>query len=133
MGTHVGSRWEMVPLREITLVLLTLVVLPARADMLVRSYLDEAEHHSDRVKVYVRGQGDAYLWTNVELHRRGLAPLFCQPANVALTSDALMQMLDAQLQREKAQMPAEALAQMPLGLVLLDGLMTTFPCTASAQ
>ena len=76
---------------------------------------------SNGMKSYVYGLGVGYAWANAELRSKQLQPLYCQPDNLALTSDNYIQLLDDGIRKE-------TFVSYLIEPLLLDQLIKTFPC-----
>jgi hypothetical protein len=73
-------------------------------------------------KVYISGAGAAFDWANVKMQVAGQKPLYCPPQELALNAENYISILD----REISKYPASK--QTPIELILIDGLIGTFPC-----
>jgi hypothetical protein len=75
-------------------------------------------------KFYISGVGSGFGWANVQLHARGLPPLYCQPDKLGLNADNLLKILDDYIEQKKDQLKPD----LPVEMLLLQGLKETFPC-----
>jgi hypothetical protein len=73
---------------------------------------------------YIGGVGSGFSWANAWLKEtRNQPPLYCVPAKLALSRENYLDILDRQV-REHGDRRADT----PVALMLLDGLVETFPC-----
>ena len=75
---------------------------------------------------YVTGIGNGIGWANAVAERRK-QPLYCKPEKVELGMSKWLDILDREIEGASARMPASKLDKIDIGLVLLEGLMNTFP------
>ena len=64
------------------------------------------------------------MWANEELAARGSKALYCKPQKEVMGVDEYTEIL----KREVTENAAELHDDMPMGLILLNGLMKRFPC-----
>ena len=75
-------------------------------------------------KLYLKGVGEGFQWANEELAARGSRALYCKPQKEVMGVDEYTEIL----KREVTENAAELHDDMPMGLILLNGLMKRFPC-----
>jgi len=81
------------------------------------------------VKSYVSGLGNGMVYANEFSQRNKQAqPLFCAPSKLTLTGDNFVNLLDAQIKLSEERNGKEPTMNVPIGLLLLEGLVDTFPC-----
>ena len=73
---------------------------------------------------YLKGIGEGLQWANEELAARGSKALYCKPQKEVTGIDEYTEIL----KREVSENAAELHDDMPVGLILLNGLMKRFPC-----
>lgn len=117
--------------------LLVVVTLFSQAALAAPSnYLDYGSltaQESEALAVYVTGAGEAYGWANVNLKSRGQAPLFCVPQKLKLNGNNYEKIYKDEIDKNRLaytpiinQLGVGSLSL--VGLVLLNGLKSTFPC-----
>ena len=72
-------------------------------------------------QLYLKGVGSGLDWANAELMGRHQVPLYCLPPSFVLTTENLLQTIDVLL-------PTVTHLNLSIELVLLKGLINTFPC-----
>ena len=97
-------------------------VAPVWAEISVRDY-DKARE-SETLKTYITGVAKGIFWANAVLGFNKQTPLFCPPANLALTGENYRDILNRELNAQKDKYSLDA----PIEMILLHGLMSTFPC-----
>lgn len=97
---------------------------PAHAELTVGQY-KKAGRNLEIVKTYVAGLGSGYSWANVMLETRSGAQLhlYCPPNKLAINGENYLDILDNHIKRRS---PSD---DVPIELILLQGLMETFPCS----
>jgi hypothetical protein len=73
---------------------------------------------------YLKGIGEGLQWANEELAARGSKALYCKPQTEVMRIDEYTEIL----KKEVSENAAELHDDMPVGLILLNGLMKRFPC-----
>ena len=79
------------------------------------------------LQMYVFGVGEGLSWANARVRTNKLPLLYCQPEHLAITKENFMQILDDEIKRPGTSYKD----QTPIELILLEGLIRTFPCTNS--
>lgn len=92
--------------------------------MTVKGY--EAAKDEVATMVYIRGLGEGITWANTAATKK----LFCTPAKLALGVDNFVDTLNRQIDNLKHSWPQSKLEEMPIGALLLRGLIETFPCSS---
>jgi hypothetical protein len=83
------------------------------------------------VRWYLMGLGEAFGWANSELTRTHKQPLFCAPGRLALEFENYETILDQEaLQDSSIDISGLKIGDMPVGVLLMHGLIRTFPCPA---
>jgi len=120
-----------------SLALFVMLAMPPllNAEMTVKDY---REKRSDRivgemVKFYVQGLGDGMSWADIvnklrSANGRAGAPLYCAPEKLALTRENYLDILDAGIERALDHQTKAEVEKQPIGPILLNSLMETFPC-----
>ena len=101
-------------------------------DTFLRGYdLAEQAHDLESNRIYQAILGhevDGMDWANTALKEsRKELPLYCVPANLALTNNQLIDIV----RRMRTDVPS--LGKSPVGLVILFALQKTFPCSSTAN
>lgn len=71
------------------------------------------------------GYANGMEWANTELESRGDALLFCAPRKLAITAEQNADILRQYIKTP----PGSRVADLPAGIVLLNALRATFPCS----
>jgi hypothetical protein len=82
---------------------------------------------------YIEGLGQGISWANSELGVERRQQLYCGPKNLALQIANYRDMIDRAVAKLAKTVPAEKLDAMYVGLILMNSLIETFPCTASER
>ena len=106
----------------LALIFLVSAVTTALTEVNFKEY--KAIKNTKEFYLYLKGVGEGLEWANEELAARGSKALYCKPEketmNVEQYSDILI--------REVTENTKELSDDMPLGLILLNGLIKRFPC-----
>ena len=95
----------------------------AHSEILLKDY--------DRIKStpefnhYLEGLGRGYTWANSRMQLNDSKPLFCPPSKLPITLSNYSQILEKEAADSN---PIELHPDTPIELLLLDGLINTFPC-----
>jgi hypothetical protein len=109
--------------RFLPLALLLALVTPAAAEISANQLLAGFKAKDTTVpKLYFRGLGDAFAWSNTALIHDGSTGLYCPPSRIALTDDQLLDMLRRFVEAKPS------FGTDPVGMVLLLSLKDAFPC-----
>jgi hypothetical protein len=87
----------------------------------------EAAKGSEAVRTYLFAAGQAYVYSNATIEGRKLPPLFCLPKGLSLNPENYIEIFENALPKAR-KIFGIAVANVTLEVILLDGLMTTFPC-----
>jgi hypothetical protein len=79
----------------------------------------------DNLILYVAGLGQGISWANAYLRNTQQKPIYCVPKNLNLVVENYVTIIDTQI-REEPRVKMDT----PLGFVLLNGYIATFPCPA---
>ncbi len=108
--------------------LLLLIAVAAPADASYVSTYQEMRRLSAEVSdTYLRGIGEGIMSGNALASQRG-SGFYCQPNNLVLDPSNYHQILMDQVEHMDSR--GTSLEGVPVSLVLLLGLMRTFPCSA---
>ena len=77
---------------------------------------------SNGIVIYIKGIGDGYLFANAYLENKSMKKMYCQPRALSLNGYNYKQIIDEELNLHKYPQ------DMPLALVLQEGLIRTFSC-----
>lgn len=72
-------------------------------------------------RIYIQGIANGFMWSNVHLKSINQKEVFCQN-NLALNADNLVNILEKTLKKNPKD------GKQPVEMVLLMGLIDTFPC-----
>jgi hypothetical protein len=73
-------------------------------------------------QAYIMGLGTGFTVMNTRLESNGWSKVYCPPGKLSLTTESYLDLLDKELARSRLT------PDMPIELVLLNGLARTFPC-----
>lgn len=93
-----------------------------RAEIMLRDY--KTLKSSEQFKIYINGVGIGFSWSNSILERRGAQQLYCQPAKLSLGPENYQNILDNEINDTTNLYKPDT----PIELILLLGLVRTFPC-----
>ncbi len=82
-------------------------------------------------KFYLKGVGDSLQFASVWGEGNGHAPLFCPPEKFVLTADNFDNIYTEELEKLKKEKGVKQTKFLPVGLVMLLGLQSTFPCKSA--
>jgi hypothetical protein len=85
----------------------------------------------DLLTAHLSGIGAALVLANAALELQQQKPLYCQPPKLPLNAGNLMQLLDSEAKKYRANLPKDRLANFestPVEVVLLQVLKEMFPC-----
>jgi hypothetical protein len=87
------------------------------------------------LELYVGGIGEGLEWANASLQsasraQTGRPPLYCQPPNLVVNVENYLSMVDRQIEKLAKTTTEEKLDKMFVGILLLDALENTFPCSS---
>lgn len=99
------------------------VAIPASATLYVSDYEELKVKEPAPTRLYVSGVGEGIFWANTLLGRVD-TPMYCQPERLGLGPANYMDILEKQLERREHKTK-----DVPIEMVLLEGLMETFPCS----
>jgi hypothetical protein len=102
----------------------------AKADSTVKEY-KEAMASSDPtsvrvMKVYILGMGEGIGWANTMAD--GI--LYCEPSQLALGVANFVDIINREIEATSKMASKENLDKMWIGLMLMKGLQSTFPCAS---
>jgi hypothetical protein len=112
------------------LFLLTMSVIQVKAEATVKKYKAEiaANGAESNWKLYILGLGEGFKWANAMLEVHTEAPLFCPPSKLVLGMENYVDILDRKIKDRATKSTQAELDDMPLGLLLLQGIREAFPC-----
>ena len=106
----------------LALIFLVSAVSTARAEMNFKEY--KAIKNTKEFHLYLKGVGEGLECANEELAARGSKTLYCKPEKETMNVEQYSDIL----KREVAENARELSDDMPMGLILLNGLIKRFPC-----
>lgn len=100
----------------------------ALADLTIAQYIAARDSgnraaYESFISVYVAGLGEGMGWVNTRLSREHQPRIFCPPPKLALGAPNYLRILDDEIR----EFPGN-LTESFVGLVLMTGLIKTFPC-----
>ncbi len=87
----------------------------------------EASKNDNSMRIYVNGVAHGIQWANVDLLTEKLTRVYCPPQTLTITEDNLIEILNDRIKYMRDRI-GNKVSKISVGLVLLDGLKTTFPC-----
>jgi len=84
-------------------------------------------------EVYIKGVGDGLHLASVFLEMNGRPPLFCLPDRSVLTAQDLVSIFKRELEESNRKRGIKQTKTLPVPLLLLLGLQSTFPCKPAQQ
>jgi hypothetical protein len=124
-------------IHRIVIVLLVLFFVNSAYAFTVKEYEDIRKKGNEEdkklIEVYVSGLGQGAFWSNIELSTQGTKPLFCSPKKIALNARNYIQILEETIQYRRDialgdKIYLEKLEKYNIELILIKGLINTFPC-----
>jgi hypothetical protein len=101
-----------------------MLIGPASAEVRFKNY--ERVKTAEWFKFYIHGVATGLQWANTQLDATGHPQIFCVPPKFSLNAENSVNILARKLEqanRDKAITP-----DTPIEMLLLDGLIETFPC-----
>ncbi len=95
----------------------------ADAEFTLKEY--RAMKHTETFREYITGVGRGIYWANMHLQQTGKSPIYCQPLKLSLSGENYLNILDRYAEQNKDKIKPGAFIE----LLLLEGLIDTFPCT----
>ena len=86
----------------------------------------DSETQRLRVQLYFRGLGSGLIYWNSLMHTKGVNRLFCPPPDKELHADDYISLYKQEYIRN--QEIWDAMPIQPPGMILIEGLVTAFPC-----
>lgn len=104
---------------------LLVISSPAIAAMTLETYEQKYKSRDNsNFKMYISGVGSGYEYMNLYLVVNKMPPVYCVPDNLALTADNYLSILDKTIEQSREHVSPNV----KIELILLQGLMQTFPC-----
>lgn len=106
---------------------LALVPTTANAEATARVFLqriDEGGTVGEMWAQILNAYANGISWANTHMGNGGQPPMFCQPANLAITAGQNVDILRRYIEINPT------IAEAPAGLAMLRALQATFPCPA---
>jgi hypothetical protein len=98
----------------------------ATGDVTYKEYKSLKPQDKYMESLYIAGMVEGLTWANGELAARHSEPLFCQPANLDLTLDQDLSIVDGYIERHP-ETPEQR-----LGILVVLALEETFPCRSGS-
>ncbi|MGB6210176.1 hypothetical protein [Pseudomonas mandelii] len=97
--------------------------------MTVETYNALNKSDPGQLLTYLSGIGNGYGWSNAYLTEWRKTPaMFCEPDKLALNGENFKDILEAEIKRSYHPETEEDKTNNPIELLLLMGLIKTFPC-----
>ena len=106
----------------LTFIVILLFVSFANAEFAIKDYDNLKD--VGWFRTYITGVGVGTTWANTELQSRGQPPLYCLPGKLVLETQNYMRILQGSIEKHKDIIKLDT----PVEMLLLEGLMETFPC-----
>ncbi|WP_175683849.1 hypothetical protein [Burkholderia cenocepacia] len=101
---------------------LLLASVGSHADITVGTF-KKTDHTNFTLLSHIGGIGTGIEWANTALSVRGQQPLFCPPQKLATNAANNVSMLESFISAHQSK------DDLPVGLILLQAYIETFPCT----
>jgi hypothetical protein len=95
----------------------------ANAEFTLKEY--KSMKQTDMFREYITGVGRGIYWANLHLQQTGESPFYCQPLKLSLSGENYLNILDRYVEQNKDKVKPGTFIE----LLLLEGLIDTFPCT----
>ena len=95
----------------------------ANAEFTLKEY--KSMKQTEMFKEYITGVGRGIYWANMHLLQTGNSPFYCQPLKLSLSGENYLNILDRYVEQNKDKVKPGTFIE----LLLLEGLIDTFPCT----
>ena len=102
------------------------------ADMTVKDYKKSSSGDAVAIlvmKSYVQGLGDGIGWANIAA-THDKKPMYCAPQRLSLGLENFLDIINRQIDIQAKQLTQAELDDSLLGLMLMLGMVETFPCPA---
>ena len=104
------------------LIIIVSGVSPAYSDVRFKDY--EKIKNTQEFKLFISGVAEGVGLSNMILDKQGNKKIFCQPSNVTMSADNLLGILQREIDENAKLFKSDTL----LGLILIRGLVKTYPC-----
>jgi hypothetical protein len=110
-----------------TVTILALIIIvggvsPASSDIRLKDY--ETFKDTEGFKYYIYGVERGLAWANTTLFTSGSKILYCQPNELALSKEEILDILKREIDKNAGKYTIDT----PVELILMYALMRTFPC-----
>ncbi len=92
----------------------------------VKTYKELTKTSVVYVEFYVRGIGEAYGWSSIQL---GDKAYYCPPKKLSLNAQNYMSIIDREIEVLENDSSSKNPSEIPIPLVLFSGLNKSFPCS----
>jgi hypothetical protein len=104
------------------LIIIVSGVSPAYSDVRFKDY--EKLKNTQEFKLFISGVAEGVGLSNMILDTQGNKKIYCQPSNVTMSADNLLGILQREIDENAKLFNSDTL----LGLILIRGLVKTYPC-----
>ena len=110
----------------ITMILVLIIIIsfvsPACSEVTFKDY--ETVKNTKEFRLYLGGIGEGIAWSNMVLDLRQSKKIFCQPSKSSINVENLLDILKKEIDENGKTFKGDT----PLGLILIRGLVSTYPC-----
>jgi hypothetical protein len=114
--------------RSVLIGIIALALYPTSASSIELTWKSYSNPENDAFRqhnsLWIDGLKSGLIASNANLRHGGMPPMFCLPPNLALTVEQAEDILQRAAKKVR-KVPDD----MPVSIILLDGLKDTFPCT----
>jgi hypothetical protein len=104
------------------LIIIVSGVSPAYSEVSFKDY--ETLKNTKEFRLFIAGVAEGAGWSNVLLDSHGSKKLFCQPSNLTMSADDLLDIIKREVNANAKVFKSDT----PLGLILIKGLVDIYPC-----
>jgi hypothetical protein len=105
------------------------MAMTLQAEITVKDYRQQMSLADRRMlEIHMAGLGTGIAWANAQAERFK-TPLYCPPGKLAIQTENYIDIINRKIKESSERIPASH-DHTPIVMLLLDGLMKTFPCTS---
>jgi hypothetical protein len=105
-----------------TLMIILNGVSSAYSQVIFKDY--EKLKRTQEFKLFIAGVAEGVSLSNMVLEKQGTKKIFCQPTNATMSADNILNILQKEIDENAKLFKSDTL----LGLILIRGLVKTYPC-----
>ena len=113
--------------KQLFVIFIISVMLPMRVVAIgvkLENWEEFKKDYKSISEVHIGGVGYGYSWANTALGGRGDTPFYCVPEKLVLNNRHYIEIIDREILRTEEPYSPDY----PIELILLLGLINTFPC-----